>query len=288
MFNSVHNGMAIDAAGRSQPPEEFSQNVPDTIALLPCGGQASRISPLPLSKELYPIGFRPSSDGTPRPKVVCHYLLETLRLAGITTTYFILRSGKWDIPAYFGDGTMLDMHLAYLVLGVPYGVPYTLDQAYPFVCRSRIAFGFPDILLQPEDVFVHLLTHQSRTHADVVLGLFPCDRPDKAGMVEIDAAGRVQQIIEKPGKTHLKYMWATAVWTPRFSQFMHDHIWAIVDTVAADPKQELPLGDVIQAAIAAGLRVEADVFETGHYLDIGTPDDLVNAVRYYGGASIAD
>jgi glucose-1-phosphate thymidylyltransferase len=49
----------------------------------------------------------------------------------------ILREGKWDIPAYFNDGTaLLDMHLAYLMMRQPFGSPFTLDQAYPFA-RER-------------------------------------------------------------------------------------------------------------------------------------------------------
>jgi glucose-1-phosphate thymidylyltransferase len=36
---------------------------------------------------------------------------------------------------------------------------------------------------------------------------------------------------------------------------------------------------VIQAAIQHGLSVEAEVFEAGRYLDIGTPEDLMRAVQ---------
>ncbi len=82
-----------------------------------------RITPLPCSKELYPIGFRRSGkDNGLSPKAVCHYLLEKMHLAGITKAYIVLRNGKWDIPTYFGDGKMLDMHLAYLMMDLPFGI----------------------------------------------------------------------------------------------------------------------------------------------------------------------
>ena len=81
----------------------------EVIGLIPAGGQASRISPLPCSKELYPIGFRHvDGDHSLRPKVTCHYLLERMRSAGITKAYIVLREGKWDIPAYLRDGAMSD------------------------------------------------------------------------------------------------------------------------------------------------------------------------------------
>jgi len=257
------------------------------IGLLPAGGYATRISPLPVSKELYPLGFRRVEEGgSLRPKVVCHYLLEKMQLAGIEQAFFILRAGKWDIPAYFRDGTMLKMNLGYLIMNLPYGVPYTLDQAYPFVQDSLVALGFPDILFQPDDAYVQLLARQATTQADVVLGLFPTNQPQKAGMVDFDTTGRVQLIVEKPHETDLRYMWGIAVWTPAFTQFMHEYIVVIesgkVRSEAADslpPQSEIPIGDVIQAAIYKGLRVEAEVFPQGSYLDIGTPDDLVRAVR---------
>ena len=162
----------------------------EVIGLLPAAGQAKRIAPLPVSKELYPIGFRfVEENHSLRPKAVCHYLLEKMQLAGIAKAYIILRSGKWDIPAYLGDGAMLNMHLGYLIMGLPFGVPYTLDQAYPFVQKALVALGFPDILFQPDDVFVRLLARLRASEADVVLGLFPTDQSQKAGMVDFDAGG---------------------------------------------------------------------------------------------------
>ena len=259
----------------------------EVIGLLPAAGQATRIAPLPLSKELYPIGFRcVGQSRSLRPKVACHYLLENMRLAGITKAYIVLRSGKWDIPAYFGDGAMLNMHLGYLIMGLPHGVPYTLDQAYPFVKDALVALGFPDILFRPDDVFVRLLARQASSNADVVLGLFPTDRPQKAGMVDFNAEGRVHLVIEKPSQSDLRYMWGVAVWTPAFTHFMHEYLAALeVDRLGNDPdnnsrnQRELPIGDVIQAGIESGLRVEAEVVADGEYLDIGTPEDLVKAVR---------
>lgn len=260
--------------------------VQEVIGLIPAGGRATRIAPLPCSKELYPIGFRQAGEGQSlRPKVVCHYLLEKMKLAGAAKAYIILRQGKWDIPAYLGDGAMLDMHLAYLMMNLPFGAPYTLNQAYPFVQDALIAFGFPDIIFQPEDAFVHLLAHQTTTNADIVLGLFPADQSQKMDMVDLDEKGQVRQIVIKPLQTHLRYTWIIAVWTPIFTRFMHEYLAAAQSGTAQDktgnalPKQrELFVGDVIQAAIQTGLQVETLLFPDGHYLDIGTPEDLAKAL----------
>jgi glucose-1-phosphate thymidylyltransferase len=265
----------------------------EVIGLLPVAGQATRLAPLPCSKELYPIGFQSVEDDSLRPKVVCHYLLEKMRLAGISKAYLVLRSGKWDIPAYLGDGRILNMNLGYLMMRLPFGVPYTLDQAYPFVQNALIALGFPDILFQPDDAFKRLLARLAVSNADVVLGAVPFEQPHRGGMVDFDTEGRVRLVLEKPHQSNLRYSWCTAVWTPVFTEFMHQYLAAIqADRLHSDfsktlsQQREIPMGDVIQAAIENGLRVEAEVFADGGYLDIGTPEDLVRAVRNFAAQEI--
>ncbi len=257
------------------------QNV---VGLVPAGGQATRIAPLPCSKEVFPIGFRAPNDAhSLRPKVVCQYLLEKMRLAGITKVYIVLRQGKWDIPGYLGDGSILDLHLAYLLLGLPFGVPYTVDQAYPFVQSALTAFGFPDVIFQPDDAFRQLIHRQADTNAQIVLGLFPTDRPDTTDMVEVDNDGWVRSILLRPPHTHLRYAWIIAVWTPAFTCFLHEYLMGLDKAnerngASATGKQELLIGHVLQAALRDGLRIHSVLFPDHNYLDIGTPENLVKAV----------
>lgn len=269
-------------------PEQLQvkpKNHREVIGLLPASGKATRLAPLPCSKELYPIGFRPVDEGRSfRPKVVCHYLLEKMRLANITKAFIIIREGKWDIPAYFGDGKMLDMHLGYLMMDLPFGVPYTLDQAHPFVRDAIVAFGFPDIIFQPDDAFVRLLSRQAEFNADIVLGLFPGDRPNKMDMVDLDADGRVLGIQIKPNRTHLRYTWIVAVWTSVFTRFMHEYLLASqrtnhMETAGSNIEKhdELFISDVIRAALHNKVPIDAVIFRDGNCLDIGTPEDMIKA-----------
>jgi glucose-1-phosphate thymidylyltransferase len=260
---------------------------PERIGLIPAAGQATRISPLPCSKELYPLGFRQINQGRSiRPKVVCHYLLEKMHIAGVTKAYVILRKNKWDIPAYFGDGKLLDMHLAYLMLGLPYGVPYTLDQAYPFIQHAMVVFGFPDIIFKPKDAFLHLLNRQAESKADVVLGLFLARQPQKVDMVDLDREGMVRGIQIKPARTDRRYTWIIAVWTPVFTHFMHEYVSSSLkennndQTDYSTAKQcEVFMGDVIHGAIEQGIIVIGHIFAGSRYIDIGTPEDLYNAAN---------
>ena len=146
----------------------------EVIGLIPAAGQSKRLAPLPFSKELYPIGYwQPRDAESSRPKVVSHYLIEKMQSAGICRIFISIREGKWDIPGYLKDGSAFGVHIAYLVLGLPYGVPYTIDQAYPFVRDNLVAFGFPDIMFEPVNAFTHLLNHQKDWSSRRYFGAFP-------------------------------------------------------------------------------------------------------------------
>ena len=249
---------------------------------MPAGGMATRISPLPCSKELFPIGFREGEEGA-RPMVVSQYLLEQYREAGVEKTYFLLRSGKWDIASFYGDGALVGQKLAYLILPHTSSVPFTIDQAYTFVKNATIVFGFPDIIVQQEHVFQSLLERLEKYKADLVLGLFPVQEPHKWDMVYfMEGQTRVQQVMPKPGPADARYAWTVAAWSPVFTEFLHTYL-ASIKSHTSD--QELSLGQVMQESIKAGLVVEGVRFEQGSCLDIGTPDDLQRAVRHFSGAA---
>lgn len=271
----------------SNPNRPSETGLPRLLGLVPAAGSASRISPLPLSKELFPVGFhRPSVNSRPVPKPVCLNLLENMRRAGVTEAYIVLRSGKWDIPAYLGCGKALDMNLGYLIMDLPFGVPFTLDQAFPFTTGATIAFGFPDILFQPEDGFSQLLDEQTENRADVVLGLFPAQDPQKMDMVALDSLGNISGFEIKPGRTDLRYTWIIAVWNFRFTQFIHGYVLDHLNTLesqAGDGKpgshREIHMSEVMQAAIASGLNVSKVIFDQGSCMDVGSPENLAAAIH---------
>ena len=257
----------------------------EIIGLIPAGGEAFRLQPLPCSKEIFPVGFyEEDQELRLRPKAVCSYLLDRMSIAGVNKAFIVLRKGKWDIPTYLGDGKMYGFPLAYLFMDLPFGVPFTLDQAFPFVKDALVVFGFPDIIFEPRDAFPHLLNRNAKSSADVVLGLFPAHRPNKMDMVELDENNRITAIHIKPPKTDLRYTWIIAVWNANFTSFMHQYLLENLKTgdqglLNAEANREMFIGEVIHAAITDGLQVEAEIFSDGRCLDIGTPEDLVKAIQ---------
>jgi glucose-1-phosphate thymidylyltransferase len=243
------------------------------VGLVPAAGRAERLGPLPCSKEILPVSVR--AAGEPRLESAAARLLRQFAAAGVRRGFVVLDDDKWDVARYLGDGTALGVDLAYLTIRRSPSTPATVDRAFEHVREATVVFGFPDILLRPEDTFDRLLDRLGQTGADAVLGLFPADQPQRVDMVDVDQSGRVRRILVKPDRTELELAWLTAVWTPAFTAYLH----ALLARPAADGRRELYVGDVVRAGIDEGLHVDSVAFEDGAYLDVGTPDDLLRALK---------
>ena len=260
------------------------------VGLIPAAGRATRISPLPCSKELLPIGWQIGGDGRRRPKVVSHYLVDRMRLAGATRLLFVVRDGKWDIGSYYGDGSRAGLPIGYLHLGEPWGPPFTLTQATPFIGDADVVFGFPDILVEPVDSFSPLLARLDQTGADVVLGLFDCRADEPGDVIERTADGRVTSLQtkeERPLRPDHYTCWMFAVWRVSFTRFLTRRCAELSDqaraTAAANPlapAPEWPVGALIAEATRDGLHVDSHHFAGGRFLDVGVPDGLIDAARF--------
>lgn len=250
--------------------------------LIPAGGLAERLAPLPCSKAILPVGLVDDPDRGKYLKPVARYLLDGMQRAAVDTAYFILSPGKWDIPAYFGNGESVGVELAYLVRDLPFGVPFTLDSAFPFVENARIAFGFPDVIFRPDDAFVRLLARLDESGADIVLGVFPVEEPEKWDAVVFDGQNGIERIVPKPHSRKTNHTWIMAVWTPVFTRFMHEFVSEFmrsVDDVPAENEGEVSLGHVVQVGLNRGLDVDHVTFDEGFCLDVGTPEGLQEAWR---------
>jgi glucose-1-phosphate thymidylyltransferase len=271
----VRTSRAASPSGSRRPPSQVAIERPELVGLIPAAGRALRLG-LRLggaSKEILPVG----RDGRP----VARLLLESLALAGIERAYVLLRAGKRDVRERLADGAGLGVRLDFLVIDETSSIAETLDQAYPLVRGRRVALGFPDILFRPLTAFARVLEHQAATGADAVLGLVPTDRPDKADLAEVDAAGRVRRITIKPGPGEARpdppLTWIAAVWGPALTELLHREVAVGRARRRGAAGRELYPGDVLQRAIEEGLRIEAVTFPEGRHLDIGTPEDLARA-----------
>jgi glucose-1-phosphate thymidylyltransferase len=245
------------------------------VGLVPAAGHGTRLGPLPFSKELLPVAFDSAVSPTATsPRLVCEDVLGQLRRAGVEVVYLVLAHGKWDLPAYLGDGSRFGLSIAYLVVDSPHPAA-TVNHARAAVGDAVVAFGFPDIVAEPGDALAQVLAQRQRAGADVVLGLFPADRPDKCDLVEADASGAVRGVRVKPG-TGKGLAWAMAAWSVRFTRFLEAHL---AQRAADGDATEVHVGHVFAAALDAGLDISSVTFPDGWYLDVGTAEDWRRALE---------
>jgi glucose-1-phosphate thymidylyltransferase len=245
------------------------------LGLIPAGGKGSRLAPYPGPKELFPIGWQPfavNGEVRRRPKVISQYVVESMVLAGVPQILMIVGEQKYDLLRYYGCGERFGTQIGYLFQERPESMLHAIDLAYSWARGGRVVFGMPDTIIYPPDAFCRLLAQHRERAADLSLGLFATERPEKFGMVEVDADGRVISHVDKPRQTSLTLMWGCAVWESSFTQLLHE-----VRLQGKAQGSEMVFGDAIDAALARGMRVAGCHFADGFYVDIGTYDELIEA-----------
>ena len=242
----------------------------DVIGIIPACGKAERLSPLPCSKEIYPVGLQYSEYYQKFfPKVVCDHLLDYFKNAKIPKVHFIIRSDKQDIPEYFKKREDIPLNISFSEMNHSPGTPFTIDSIFDITQDKISALGFPDILIKPSTAYQTVLAKLVQSNFDIVLGLFPIERKYSWDMVEFNQT-TVEKIIIKSPDTVLDFGWTIAIWKPSFTAFMHEYL----KQIQLLDHQELYVGNVIQAAISAGLKVGYELFDSGACIDLGKPEDL--------------
>jgi len=247
----------------------------ELIGIIPAAGRATRLGDIPGSKEILQIKYQGKKCA------VSEILINAYKNAGIKKVYFIIREGKWDIIDFYKNGHNVGIHISYLIMQHPHGVPFTLNEASPFVNNSYVALGFPDMLVKPENSFAVLYNEIKKKGSDLMLGVFPIESKFKWDMVELNAENEVTDIVIKKENTKLKYGWSIAIWGPKFTEFLNQRINEIIANDSDgkikfddDQYRELYPGDLFKEFIRRGNKVDTVIFEDGECIDLGTKDDL--------------
>lgn len=261
----------------------ISKNTHPIVGLIPAAGLAKRLGLCSGSKELLPIQTS-SPDGLTR--VASDFLLEQMVRAGCKRVFFILRPGKWDIAEHFSHGADFGCSVGYLMMDAPYGPPFTLSQAIPFIEGACVLTGFPDILIDPPHVCEQVVRQLHNSTADVVLATFPSGPGNGCDLAEVDAQGHVTKIVPKeynPVWRDESRTWLIAAWRHSFTAFFADIVYKLRakgDAMPIGSNPEWPLGVILVEAIKAGMILDAVHFKHGRFLDIGTPKRLAQSTEF--------
>jgi glucose-1-phosphate thymidylyltransferase len=163
---------------------------------------------------------------------------------------------------YLGDGSDFDLRIAYVLQSVPTGLAAAVDLAYEWTRECYSCLLLPDTVVHPFEAMGSLRQVVVEHMPDLVLGVFPTAMPEQLGPVRFDSENRVLEVQDKPQITDLQNTWAMAIWSPRFSELLHDSV--------RNSTKPLAVGEVFNQAVQLGMDVRSVWFAEGSFVDIGT------------------
>lgn len=163
--------------------------MPYMRGIILAGGSGSRLWPSTksISKQLFPIYDKP----------LIYYPLATLMLAGIREILII--STPSDLPSFeklLGNGNQMGISVSYKSQLKPEGLAQAFTIGEEFIGKEKVALILGDNIFQGTGLGADLIDCTDPVGA-TVFGYTVTD-PQRYGVAEIDSAGKVVSIIEKP------------------------------------------------------------------------------------------
>jgi glucose-1-phosphate thymidylyltransferase len=229
------------------------------------GGSGTRLYPVTqvVSKQLLPVYDKP----------MVYYPLSTLMLAGIRD--ILLISTPEDTPRFaqlLGDGSKWGLRLSYAVQPAPEGLAQAFVIGREFVGRDACALVLGDNIFYGHDLSAQLVRANARKDGATVFA-YPVADPERYGVAEFDANGRVISLEEKPKAPKSRYA-VTGLY------FFDNRVLDVAAQLKPSARGELEIVEVIRAYLKWG-ELGCEMMGRGMaWLDTGTHETLLEAAQY--------
>ncbi len=229
------------------------------------GGSGTRLHPatLAISKHLLPVYDKP----------MVYYPLSTLMLAGIRDILII--STPQDTPRYqqlLGDGSQWGLSLSYVVQPSPDGLAQAFILGEEFIGDDHCALVLGDNIFFGHD-FSQLLANASAKESGATVFAYHVHDPERYGVAEFDAAGKVLSLEEKPKQPKSNYA-ITGLY------FYDKNVVQLAKQIKPSHRGELEITDLNQLYLDRG-QLSVELMGRGHaWLDTGTHDSLLEASQF--------
>ncbi len=241
--------------------------------LILSGGAGTRLRPIThtSAKQLVPVANKP----------ILFYGLEHMIEAGIREFGIVVGDTRDEIVAAVGDGSRWGVDITYIPQEEPLGLAHCVLIARDFLGDDDFVMYLGDNMIQ-QGVAEFVDRFEAERHRQPTLDgdhkppaaqilLCPVPDPHRFGIAEVDAAGHVVRLIEKPADPPSDL---ALVGVYLFTPAIHQAVAAIEPS----DRGELEITDAIQWLIDNGERVRHEVLH-GWWLDTGKKDPLLESNR---------
>lgn len=232
------------------------------------GGSGTRLYPITrgVCKQLLPIYDKP----------MIYYPLSVLMLAGIRDILII--STPLDLPRFkdiFGSGEDLGLRFSYKEQAQPNGLAEAFIIGEEFIGTDTVSLVLGDNIFFGHG-FTELLKKSVQDVHSIggatVFGYYVND-PERYGIVEFDAKGRVLSVEEKPKQPKSKYA-ITGLY------FYDNEVVKIAKNIKPSWRGELEITDVNRVYLEKN-KLRAELMGRGYaWLDTGTHESLLEAGEF--------
>ena len=229
------------------------------------GGAGTRLHPatMSISKQLLPVFDKP----------MIYYPLSTLMLAGIREVLVI--STPQDTPRFeqlLGNGAQWGLDLRYAVQPSPDGLAQAFLIGESFIDDSPSALVLGDNLFYGHD-FHHLLGNAMARTDGASIFAYHVQDPERYGVAEFDAHGKVLSLEEKPKQPKSNYA-VTGLY------FYDQQVVGLAKRLKPSTRGELEITDLNRLYLEQGA-LNVEIMGRGYaWLDTGTHESLLEAGQF--------
>ena len=229
------------------------------------GGLGTRLYPATqvVCKQLLPIYDKP----------MIYYPLSVLMLAGIREILII--STPQDLPRFrtlFGDGHHLGLSFSYAEQKAPKGIAEAFLVGEQFIAGESVCLIMGDNIFYGHNLSEMLQSAAKITAGAEVFGYYVRD-PERYGVIEFDAQGKVLSIEEKPRQPKSNYAVVGLY-------FYDKRVVEMARSLKPSGRGELEITDLNSLYLREG-RLSVRLMGRGYaWLDTGTHESLVDASLY--------